>query len=637
MNISTNFSRGSTIAVLAALFLALVILNDTLLRGIRVDLTANKLYTLSEGTGNILGQIQEPINLYLFFSEKETKAYPKLRNYYNRVKEVLEEYRLLAGDGLKLHYVDPEPFSEEEDRATQLGLQAATIKGGGKIYFGLAGTNALDAVEIIPFMQSERESFLEYDLNKLIYGLIRVKKPKLGLMTDLPMYATKRNPQTGKMNDPWAITQELEQVFDVKLVFTDSETIDPKIDVLMVVHPKDLSENTRYAIDQFIMRGGRGLFFVDPYSEADQIFQPDGAPTRDFGARSSSLNSLFNAWGFSVPKLSVVADLARALSVNFTDRQIAVSHPAALNMRPADFDRKDVVMDGLEEINLYLASYIEVAEGSELDVTELIKTSRQSMPIPRDRLSYLWNPKVLTQGLSPTGEHYLLAARIEGNFTSAFDAPPDRDKDEGEEDASEARKDDTHEHISQTAQPGILAVVSDTDILSNQMWAKTGKIFGQSFVQPFASNRDFVINLVDNLLGSKDLIGIRSRASYSRPFIKVKRIEQQANRKYQATEKGLREQLAQTESKLQALQRQRNDKKSKLLTKSQRAEVRKFRAKKIEIRKKLRNVQHQLVKDIENLGGKVKAINIVTMPVLVTIAALLIGFLRVRRRKKAAS
>ena len=515
-----------------------------------------------------------------------------------------------------------------------MGLQAASAQGGGQIYFGLAGTNALDATEVIPFLQADREAFLEYDLNKLVYGLIRLKKPKLGLMTDLPMYATRSNPKTGKMNDPWVITQELEQVFDVELVFSDTETIAPDIDVLMVVHPKELPEKTLYAIDQFILGGGKGMFFVDPYSEADQIFQPGGAPVADLNARKSSLNRLFNAWGFNVPDSSIITDLARSLTVNFQDRQTSIAHPAALNMRRQDFNQEDVVMDALEEINFYLASDVEIAENSGLEVTALVETSKQAMPIPVDRLRYLGDPGALVQGLSPTGESYLLAARIQGNFTSAFDAPPENKNEEEEE---EPRGNDTREHIQQTSQPGIVIVVGDTDLLSDQMWAKTMHFFGQPIVRPFASNRDFVINMVDNLFGSKDLIGIRSRASYSRPFTKVKEIERQASRKYRATEQDLQQQLTQTENKLQELQRQRSDKKSELLTKSQRAEVRKFRNRKVEIRKELRNVQHQLVKDIEALGAKVKAINIITMPVVVTIAALLIGFFRVRRRKKSVA
>ncbi len=644
-----NLSRGGLIAALAVLFFALMILNNELLRGMRIDLTANKLYTLSEGTRSILGQIQEPINLYLFFSEKETESLPQIRSYYERVREVLEEYRLLAGGKLKVHYVNPEAFSQEEDRATQLGLQAASAGGAEKIYFGLAGTNALDTTEVIPFLQPGRENFLEYDLGKLIYNLIHVKKPVLGLMTDLPMYPTRINPATGRMNEPWVITQELEQLFDVELVFTDAEEIAEEIDVLMVVHPKDLSDKTMYAIDQFVMRGGKGLFFVDPMAEADVSPQLADEPARDIKDRSSSLNRLFRTWGFSVDEDTIIADPARALQVSFQGEGggRTVNHPSALRMREKDFNREDVVMNALETIHLYLASHVQVEKEAEVEMTPLIHTTKRAIPVPLPRFRFIADPRLLLEGFNAEDVEYPLAARIQANFKSAFDGPPeDEPEEDGEEEngeESEAEEEETEkdaapekEHVAETAQPGIVTVVADVDVLSDRMWVQKQSILGQSFSIPFANNRDFVINLVDNLFGSKDLIGIRSRASYSRPFTRVEKLEEEASRKYRATEKSLQKELQETEAKLQKLQEQRTDKKSALLTASQRAEVRKFREKKVEIRKKLRNVQHQLNRDIENLGATIKAVNVVAVPAIVTAIALLAGFLRVRRRKRSA-
>ncbi len=634
MKTGTDLSRGTLLATLTVLFLALTILNNALLRGVRLDLTANNLYTLSEGTRNILEQIQEPINLYLFFSEKETKNLPLLRNYHNRVKEMLEEYRLLSGGKLNVRYVNPEAFSEEEDRATQLGLQAATVKGRDKIYFGLAGTNALDTTEVIPFLQSNREAFLEYDLGKLIYSLVHVKKPVLGLMTDLPMYPTQLDPATGRMNRSWIITEQLEQLFDVQLTFTDTDEIAEEVDVLMVVHPKGLPEKTMYAIDQFIMRGGRGLFFIDPHADADQVPQPADTPLQDPKARGSSLNRLFRAWGFSVDDDTILVDNARALPVTIQAGQPPVPHPAVLSMRSRDFNNDDVVMDTLESVNFYLVSHVRTEVDAEIEMTPLVRTSAQTMPVSIQRFRFIPHPRSLLQGFTPTGERYPIAARIQGAFKSAFDGRPEV---EAEKEASDDEKTSSRpdkQHIAATEEPGIIAVVADTDVLTDRMWAQTQMFFGQRIVQPYANNRDFIINLVDNLFGSSDLISIRSRASYSYPFTRVQKIEEQATRKYQATEQSLQNKLRETEAKLQELQQQRSDKKSALLTASQRAEVRKFREKKVEIRKKLRNVRHQLVKDIENLGTRLKMINIITMPVVITGIALLAGFLRVRRRKR---
>ena len=376
--LSGDLSSGALLAALVGLFFVLMILNNTLLRGVRVDLTENNLYTLSDGTRNLLAKIEEPINLYLFFSEKETKNLPRIRNYHSRVKEVLEEYRLLSDGKLNIRYINPEAFSEEEDRATQLGLQAATVKSGDKIYFGLAGTNALDTTEIIPFLQTDRESFLEYDLGKLIYSLIHVKKPVLGLMTDLPMYPTRLDNATGRMNPAWLITEQLEQVFDVRLVFTDTDTVDLDVDVLMVVHPKNLPQKTLYAIDQFVMRGGKGLFFVDPYAETDYVSQPADAPLQDPKAKGSDLNQLFQAWGFKVDDDTVIVDTARAMPVTIQPGQPPVPYPAVVSAVNQDFNQQDVVMDALESVNFYLASHIRMEDGAEAELTPLVQTSKTS-------------------------------------------------------------------------------------------------------------------------------------------------------------------------------------------------------------------------------------------------------------------
>ncbi len=629
-----NFPPSALLTALVVLFFALMILNNALLRGMRLDLTANNLYTLSEGTRNILEQIQEPINLYLFFSERETKDLPGLRNYYNRVREVLEEYSLIAGGKLNVHYVNPEAFSEEEDRATQLGLQAATIKGGEKVYFGIAGTNALDTIEVIPFIQTSRETFLEYDLGKLIYSLAHVKKPVLGLMSDLPMYPTQLDPATGRMNEPWIITEQLEQLFDVELVFTDTAAIAEDVDVLMVVHPKNLPEKTMYAIDQFVMRGGKGLFFVDPYADVDQVPQPADTPLQDPKAQSSNLNRLFRAWGFTVDENSIIGDIERAMPVTIQSGQPPVPHPAVLNSRTSDFNQEDVVMSALESVNFYLASHVRLEQNADVELTPLVQTSTQAMPIPIQRFRFIPHPRTLLEGFTATGERYPIAARIQGTFKSAFDGPPAGE--DGDQGASDEGSGAVGPHIAETAQPGIIAVIADADVLTDRMWSQVQRFFGQRIVQPFANNRDFVINLADNLFGSNDLIGIRSRASYSRPFTRVEAIEREASQKYRATEQSLQNELRETETKLQELQQERTDKKSALLTASQQEEIRKFQEKKVEIRKKLRNVRHQLVKDIENLGARLKAVNIIVVPIVVTTVALVAGFLRVRRRRHGA-
>jgi ABC-type uncharacterized transport system involved in gliding motility auxiliary subunit len=254
---------------LAVIFLVGVTL-ISLLPGVRLDLTGNRLYTLSEGTKKIVGSLREPVNVYLFFSDKATADIPQLRTYAGRVREMLQEFASRSDGKLKLTVIDPPPFSDEEDRATGFGLRPIKLANNADpVYFGIAATNSVGDHEIIPFLDPAKESFLEYDLAKLVYTLANPKKPVVGLLSDLPMTAGF-DPMTQQIRQAWVIADQLRQLFDLRILQSGVEKIDDDIKVLMLVHPKNLSDQTLYAIDQFILRGGRALIFVDPYAEIDQ-------------------------------------------------------------------------------------------------------------------------------------------------------------------------------------------------------------------------------------------------------------------------------------------------------------------------------------------------------------------------------
>lgn len=614
----SQLSRGVMLASLVALFLVAVGLNKAF-SNLRIDLTEQQLYTLSDGMRNLLSKLDEPINLYLFFSEKHTRDQTHLRNYHQRVLDVLNEYRLYADGKLILHTVNPEPFSEEEDRATQFGIQAVRRADGNSIYFGIAGTNAFGEVEKIPFLQPNREILLEYELGQLIYALSRTDKVVVGLMTTLDMMQTRMNPATGTMNPPWVITEQLEQLFDVRLVLIDAETIDPEIDVLVVVHPKGLTEKTEYAIDQFILNGGKGLFFVDPYADSEFLPQTPGQPPPSADAKSSNLNKLFRAWGFEVDERNVVGDASYALSVSLGDgRQLR--HLAMLGVPSGMLNQEDVITQGLKDINFAMASHITAAADSSAEVTPLIQSSKRSALISLERLRFLGSPQILEQGFTPNDETYTLAARVKGKFKSAFSEPP------------EGAPTDIS-HLAEAVDEANLIVVADSDVLTDRMWAQVRSFFGQNLVQAFAGNRDFMINATDNLTGSNDLIGIRSRSGFARPFTRVQAIEEAAERQFKDTERRLNEELQRTEQRLQQLQQKRSDADANtLLTPEQQAEIQKFRLEQIETRKKLRQVRHSQTADIESLGATLKMINIGAVPLVVVVIALILGVLRVRRR-----
>ena len=355
---------GGALVVMIILFVALMLVVNVLFRGARVDLTENNLYTLSPGTKEILSKLDEPINLYLFYSDKGTQNLPQLRTYATRVRELLEEMAARSNGHIKLEVIDPLPFSEDEDRATTYGLQAVPVSAGGEtIFLGLAGTNSTNGQAVIPFFQPEKEAFLEYDVAKLVHDLATPKKPVIALVSSLPM-GVGFDPETRQMRDPWAIQQQLSQSFDVRdLNAAGIKSIDPDINVLVLVHPKDLSEDAQYAIDQFVLRGGHLLVFVDPDAELDTSgADPQNPQAAMFADHSSDLPKLFKAWGIDYDPKKIVLDRARAVAVSVGQGRAPVRHPGIIGLTAEDLNRDDVITANLDSINVSSSGYFGLAK-----------------------------------------------------------------------------------------------------------------------------------------------------------------------------------------------------------------------------------------------------------------------------------
>lgn len=622
-------------ALLALTFIVLMTLANTGLRHLRLDLTENKIYTLSDNTLKIIESIEQPINLYLFFSEDASKELSPLRKYHTQVRELLEEFTFRADGKIQLQLIDPEPFSEDEDRATGFGLQKVPLQNTGQsLYFGLAGSNAVGNVGVIPFLHSNREVFLEYDVDKLLYSLIHPKKPVLGLMTSLPMYPTGFGSPVGNPQNPWVIIEQLEQLFTVRLVPTEAERVEDDVDLLVVAHPKQLGDKVLYAIDQFVMKGGKALFFVDPYAEAEEIAVPQDVPLPDARARSSSLNRLFKSWGFVVPEDTVVADPNHALMAA-APGQTPSRNALLLGYTQGNMNREDVVTAMLEQVNFGIASHVQVLDEDRIEMTPLVQSSENSMLMPLARLRFIADAASLMQGFSPSGERYPVVAKIAGALDSAFDGPPPAEESEddgGDEEAKEEAQPPQGEHVAQTDGEANLLIVTDVDVLSDRMWVQAREFFGRRIYQPHASNRDFMINAVDHYTGGSELIGIRGRASLSRPFTRVLELERQSSAKYRATEESLQRKVGETERKLQELQSKRTDSQSTILTAEQQQEIARLRAQMVQTRKELRDVKHKLAKDIDALGDRLKVINVGLVPGIVVLLALLFAFIRYRAR-----
>lgn len=619
------------LVVLAALFLVANMVSNTLFTGVRADLTANDLYTLTEGTRNIIADIDEPVTLYLFYSDKASEKVPLLRTYATRVKELLREYTQLSNGNIVLNMVDPVPYSEEEDQAAAAGLQAVPVSGTRQnIYLGLVASNAIGDTEIIKFLQPQREQFLEYDVTKLIYTVTHPQKTVVGVITQLPMFGGF-DMETAQMTKEWAIITQMRQLFELKQLDITVEQIDRDIDILMVVHPKNLAEPALYAIDQFVMRGGKAMFFVDPHSEIDTPVREQDSPLEVQGGRSSNIKPLFDAWGIGYDPEAVVLDRRYALTVE-RGGQGTSRHYAMLGVGRENINTEDIISSELNLVSVGIAGHIRGRKGTDTKITPVFTSSSDSMLINAARFRFLPDFNQLGDNFSPTEEQYTLMARVRGRLDSAFpDGRPAAT--EGEEKAEEDRPDTRH--LTSTQEDANLIVVADTDTLSNHLWVQVQDFFGQQILNAWANNGDLMVNAIDNLTGSSDLISIRGRETSSRPFTRVQKLRRVADQKFRATEQSLQARLEETERKLTQLQRQREDSSSLVLSPEQEAEIREFQQEKFKVRKQLRQVRHDLGLDIERLGTTLKFINISLVPIIISILALVLSVMRSRKRKSA--
>jgi ABC-type uncharacterized transport system involved in gliding motility auxiliary subunit len=623
-----GFGLGGLIA-LAVLFLGIVMLSNVGLRGMRVDLTQNRLYTLSRGTQQVLAELKEPVTLYLYFSrEAAAKQAPLLLPYANRVREFLEELATRSGGKVHLRIVDPQPFSDDEDHAAEFGLQPLQAGGGDALYFGLTGTNSTDGRASIPSFQADREEFLEYDVAKLINELGTPKKPVIGLMSSLGLQG-QFNPMTGQMGEPWPILTQLQDLFTMRTLTADVDHIDKDVDVLMLVHPKRLPAKTLYAIDQFVMRGGRMLLFVDPNAGGDTSGHDPSNPLAGAMAdHSSDLVPLLAAWGVDYDPTKVIGDLERGLEVRTSMQAPPIRHIGILGLGHGDMNEKDVVSASLDKINLATVGFLTAHPGAKTTFEALLQSSARAAPIPAQRFNALMDPATLRDGFKPTGVRYALAARITGAVESAYPQgpPPDQKPASGPPAA----------HLAKSASPANIVIIADTDLLMDYMWVQTREVFGQRVAQAFANNGDLVANVLDNLSGTSALISVRGRATFSRPFERVEALRRRADDRLRGKALELQAELQQTETKLTQLQSKRNDQSSLMLSPEQEAELKRFVAEKARVRRELRETQRGLDVDINRLNSWLKVINIAVAPLCVAVAGVIILSLR-RRRKSALS
>ena len=641
------FGSRRAVAITALLCIALMLVSANIVIArffsARLDLTAEHLYTLSPGTVHTLAQIDEPITLRFYYSNRLGDEVPAYGVYAQRVRELLEQYVAAAHGKLRLEIFNPQPFSDVEDQAVAFGLQAVPLDSeGDQVYFGLAVTNSTDDQQVIAFFSPERERFLEYDLTKLIHSLAFPKKTVVGLISSLPLEGDMAAMMQGRPSQPMAVIEQLQQLDKIEPLSASLDAVPADVDVLMLVHPQNLPPKTLFAIDQFVLKGGKALVFVDPHSElqAAQASQmnPPGSPT------ASNLAPLFKSWGFQMLPGVVAGDRRDAQRVSVPvpgHGEEPLDYIAWLDLHSRNLNRNDMITADLSHLTMASAGIIEPLPGAKTTIEPLIVTSPDSTKIPVDKLEGMPDVAGLLADFRSDDKRYILAAKVTGMIQTAFpDGPPQP----AEPAKSTTAKPETAKPggakppaaawLKQSAQPIDVVVVADTDLLDDRLWVQSQNFFGQRVIAPIANNGDFVANAIDVLAGGEDLVGLRSRGTAARPFEVVDRIQREAQTRYSAEERALQQKLKATEAKLADLTGKDQTDTPATLSPEQTKAIEQFRGDMVQTRRQLRDVQAALRSNIQELKDGLEFLDIALIPIIVAVVAIVVGAIRLKRRRR---
>lgn len=607
----------AAIVLILVLFLAVVVLADQLLGTRRIDTTEGGLYTLSEATRSYLSGITEPITLRLFYSPALGEADPRIGPYARRVGDVLDRFAALADGAIRVERLEPEPFSPEEDRALGYGLTGVPLDAAGtRGYFGLAGVNGTDERAVVPLFEPQREPFLEYELMRTVTELAQPDKPVLGLLTGLPLPG---DPRLG--GDAWMIHRELTRLFDVRLVDPTVGTLDPAIEVLMVVQPGPVSARLAYAIDQFVLAGGPLLALLDPYAESDLPSaarrEGDGMPIEH------GLDALLDAWGVRLTEGAVIGDrrLAQEVTVQRDGRAMRTTYLPWLALTDRTLARDQAVTGLLSRVAVASAGALgttEAAAEAGLHLVPLMASTADSTLIPIDDLRPTPDPVALLQEFRAEGGPFTLAARLEGVVGSTFpDGPP-----AGVE-APEG------EHRARADGPVNVFLVADSDVLLDELWLDTDVLMRTGTASPTANNADLVVNMLDALAGGRVLVGLGGRPVSRRPFDEIERRRRDAELEFRSAERRLTETLRQLEERLAT------PRDAALPSPERQEETAEVRRRLLETRAELREVQLGLNRGIEALQARIRALAIWSMPACLLLLMAVIGGWRHWRRRRA--
>src|SRR5438874_12005506 len=599
---------------LVALALVLVAFNYLITRvPARVDLTEGKLYTLAEGTKKILRNLQAPVTVKLYISQGESVPVP-LRSFAQRVEDLVREFKSVAGANVVIERYNPRPDSEEEDAAQLDGIESQQLVTGEQFYLG-AAVSQLDRKQTLAAIAPQRERLLEYDFIRAIARASSSERPKIGLMAGLPVLGERFNPYTRQSSEPWVLATELKREFDVKELPLGAKEIDKDINVLLLIHPRDMQPEQEYPLDQFVLRGGKLIVFVDPYAYFDQMPTMPGMPPMP---SSSDLPLLFKAWGIGYDANKVISDVV------FGSGGGARYTRTVLSLNRTAFSRDDVVTGSIETLLYAFGGAFQLKPVDGLKVTELVHSSPSSMLV--DNAAANKSGDQATRSFKPSGNPMPLAVRLTGKFKTAF---PDGLK--GDKDKPVAGTPALRESTNDNS----VILVADVDMLADGAAVDVQEVFGRKIVVPSNGNLAFALGMVEQFAAGDELISLRSRATAFRPLTVVRELEAQAQQQYFGKIQALEDELQKTNAKLQELQKAQGAAKGgQILTPEQQAELERFRKRVAETRLELKEVRKNLRQDAEALVFWTKVVNIALMPILVALAGLAIAL--IRRRRMAA-
>jgi ABC-type uncharacterized transport system involved in gliding motility auxiliary subunit len=621
--LATLTARPHALALmlLAVIFLSLNLFSNLALRNARLDLTENGLFTLSDGTRNIVAALEEPVRLKYYYSQNIAANQPRLRVEAQRVRDMLEEITMASQGMVTLDIIDPEPFSEAEDQAVAQGLVARPIAEGEVVYFGLVGTNLVDSVEIIPYFAPERQQYLEYDLARMLHNLGRPQKPVLGIISNLPLDTGAGGIMAAMrgQSQPFLIYAELADRFELEFIVPDLVKIPARIDVLLLAHPRPLSEFQAYAIDQFVMRGGRVIAFIDPQSEVSLTAGPNGEPLRGY-TEQSDLPRLMRQWGVRMAPNMIVADRLRAqrVAAGRDARRALTDYILWMGLGPSEMNGDDPITGTIDRLNIGTVGALMPGEGATTEFTPLVSSSPEAGLMTRDYVLTAPTPDALQRRFAIGDAPYTIAARLSGTVKTAFvDGPPEAQNSKGER-AKQAA------HKAATAAANIV-VFADSDFFDDRFWVSEQNYLGQRFGVPIADNGKFLLNAVENLMGSNDLISLRGREKAARPFTRIENLRRAAEAEYLTEQQNLLARIEAAQAELDRLEQG-----AQLAEADEAASA--YRAELLAARKALRRVQGNLRRDIETLEARLTWANIIVMPVLISALALLLAWRQRRQR-----